>query len=505
MQRADLIDEEEQAKRQARLDPLTGLGNRRAFDERLDRAIDHARLQPEPLSVIVSDLDDFKEINDSYGHLNGDEVLRTAADAMRAAVRDHDACYRWGGDEFAVLLPGVEQEVAEKVAERVSASVVAPCIRPDGDPQTLAWGTAELAPHMQASDLLASADLALMTRKHKRQRAAPASAAELPDSETELAPRTLGRVEARPAAPCRLRRARPAASSSRRRRAARCRAPTRCATGARRSAGRPGRLHPGGRGRPLPVRPRAGARGRARAFCSARRPARRSRSAFIVLGAVMQMSISRYLAGDAAAQLLPERVKRFDRFIEERGFWAVFYMRLAPAIPYNLVNYGAGLTSLKVRAMAAGHAVGALPRTFAWVALGGNLDDLGSTGGEGRDRAAGRDGAARRRPRAAPARQSERSGVTTYYQARARVLVLRARAVHVAARRLDRRARPRAEDRARLVPRLRLDRALPAGGERLRARRVPVAAARRDRVARRAAGLVDRVSRSGPPRTPEGR
>jgi len=101
--------------------------------------------------------------------------------------------------------------------------------------------------------------------------------------------------------------------------------------------------------------------------------------AFIVLGAVMQMSISRYLAGDAAAGLLPERVKRFDRFIEQRGFWAVFYMRIAPAIPYNLVNYGAGLTSLRVRAMAAGTAVGALPRTFAWVALGGNLDDLGST------------------------------------------------------------------------------------------------------------------------------
>ncbi len=101
--------------------------------------------------------------------------------------------------------------------------------------------------------------------------------------------------------------------------------------------------------------------------------------AFIVLGAVMQMSISRYLAGDAAEHLLPERVKRFDRFIEERGFWAVFYMRLAPAIPYNLVNYGAGLTSLKVRAMAAGTALGAAPRSFAWVALGGSLDDLGST------------------------------------------------------------------------------------------------------------------------------
>ena len=183
MQRVDLMQEEEHAKRQARLDPLTGLGNRRAFDERIDRAIAHARLLGKPLSVIVSDLDDFKEINDSYGHLNGDEVLRTAAVAMRAAVRDHDACYRWGGDEFAVLLPDVEQEQAEKVAERVSAAIVSACIRPDGDAQTLAWGTAELAPGMEASDLLASADLALMTRKHRQRRGR--FRAEAPDSETE--------------------------------------------------------------------------------------------------------------------------------------------------------------------------------------------------------------------------------------------------------------------------------------------------------------------------------
>ena len=88
------------------------------------------------------------------------------------------------------------------------------------------------------------------------------------------------------------------------------------------------------------------------------------------------MAISRYLAGDAARHLLPARVKRFDRFIEERGFWAVFYMRLTPGIPYNLVNYGAGLTSLKARSMAAGTAVGAGPRTFAWAALGGSLDNL---------------------------------------------------------------------------------------------------------------------------------
>ncbi|HYH57843.1 MAG TPA: GGDEF domain-containing protein [Thermoleophilaceae bacterium] len=184
IQRADLIEDEEHAQRQARLDPLTGLLNRRAFDERVDRAIEMARLRGQPLSVMVSDLDGFKQINDSYGHLNGDEMLRSAAAAMRAAVRDDDACYRWGGDEFAVLLPGVDQDSAERVAERVSQSVVASCIRPDGEPQTLAWGTAELAPGMQASDLLASADLALMTRKHKRIMSNRLrSEAELPDSE----------------------------------------------------------------------------------------------------------------------------------------------------------------------------------------------------------------------------------------------------------------------------------------------------------------------------------
>jgi diguanylate cyclase (GGDEF)-like protein len=183
MQRADLIEEEEHAQRQARLDALTGLGTRRAFDERLDRAIAHARLEGRPVSVIVSDLDGFKEINDSYGHLNGDAVLRSAASAMRAAVRDRDVCYRWGGDEFAVLLPGVGRDVAEDVAERISASVAATCIRPGGDPQTLAWGTAELAPGMEASDLLASADLALLTRKHKRERGSARFRTEAPDSE----------------------------------------------------------------------------------------------------------------------------------------------------------------------------------------------------------------------------------------------------------------------------------------------------------------------------------
>jgi uncharacterized membrane protein YdjX (TVP38/TMEM64 family) len=94
--------------------------------------------------------------------------------------------------------------------------------------------------------------------------------------------------------------------------------------------------------------------------------------------AVSQMAISRYVAGARVGALIPERAKRIDDFLDRRGFWAVLYVRLAPAIPYHLVNYGAGLTRLRIRDMAAGTAVGALPRTFGYVALGGSLDDLGS-------------------------------------------------------------------------------------------------------------------------------
>jgi uncharacterized membrane protein YdjX (TVP38/TMEM64 family) len=96
------------------------------------------------------------------------------------------------------------------------------------------------------------------------------------------------------------------------------------------------------------------------------------------LAACTQLLIARHLAGRQVHSLLPARVRRIDDFIERRGFWAVFYVRLAPGIPYVAANYGAGLTRLRVRDMAAGTAIGAVPRTFAYVALGGSLSDLGA-------------------------------------------------------------------------------------------------------------------------------
>jgi uncharacterized membrane protein YdjX (TVP38/TMEM64 family) len=94
--------------------------------------------------------------------------------------------------------------------------------------------------------------------------------------------------------------------------------------------------------------------------------------------ACFQMAVGRNLAGAEVGRLLPERVRHIDEFLERRGFWAVLYIRLAPGIPYTLVNYGAGLTRLRFRDMAAGTLVGAAPRTFAYVALGGSIEDIGS-------------------------------------------------------------------------------------------------------------------------------
>ena len=97
-----------------------------------------------------------------------------------------------------------------------------------------------------------------------------------------------------------------------------------------------------------------------------------------VLAASAQLLIARHLAGDQVGSVLPPRVRRLDDFLERRGFFAVLYVRLAPGIPYTLSNYGAGLTRLRLRDMAGGTAVGAIPRTFAYAALGGNLSDLGA-------------------------------------------------------------------------------------------------------------------------------
>jgi uncharacterized membrane protein YdjX (TVP38/TMEM64 family) len=98
----------------------------------------------------------------------------------------------------------------------------------------------------------------------------------------------------------------------------------------------------------------------------------------VTLAACTQLVIGRSLARPGAMAALPKRAHRFDDFLDRRGFWAVLYVRLAPFVPFVLVNYSAGVTRLRVRSMAAGTAIGTAPRVWAWVALGGSIDDLGS-------------------------------------------------------------------------------------------------------------------------------
>lgn len=104
---------------QAMLDPLTNIYNRRAFEEIAFRELSGASRSGLQLSLVMFDLDHFKEINDAYGHLAGDAVLRTAAGLLRDSLRDEDFLCRWGGDEFCALLPRAKLEQAEAVARRV--------------------------------------------------------------------------------------------------------------------------------------------------------------------------------------------------------------------------------------------------------------------------------------------------------------------------------------------------------------------------------------------------
>jgi diguanylate cyclase (GGDEF)-like protein len=163
-QRLGLRREGESARRQARLDPLTGLFNRRAFDADLALAIDRTRSTGEPLSVLVADLDDFKDFNDRFGHLEGDRVLKIVADALPSALRRPDVAYRWGGDEFAVILPQAGLPGAEQVARRVEAAI-AKNAGPDGDGLGICTGVAELQPGQGAAEVVTAADQALMLAK----------------------------------------------------------------------------------------------------------------------------------------------------------------------------------------------------------------------------------------------------------------------------------------------------------------------------------------------------
>jgi len=163
-----LVTRHERVQRQATTDELTGLVNRRRFLEALETELERAKLFETPLSLALADLDDFKRVNDAYGHLAGDDALRTFADLLEAHLRKDDVAGRLGGEEFAVVLPETDLEEATMVADRMRGAFSAAPLALSGGVRislTASFGIAELAPGQSAQQLVSRADAALYAAK----------------------------------------------------------------------------------------------------------------------------------------------------------------------------------------------------------------------------------------------------------------------------------------------------------------------------------------------------
>jgi diguanylate cyclase (GGDEF)-like protein len=169
VERMDLQEGEQEASALARRDPLTGLGNRRAFDEALSRVVASARRSDRPLTLVIADIEGFKAVNDVFGHMEGDRCLQGVATAIASSVRPTDNCFRWGGDEFAVLLPSTDRDQARVVVDRIARAVAVQAPAPGDRPLSLRYGVAQLEPGVDAGGLMSAADEDLMAAK----RAAP--------------------------------------------------------------------------------------------------------------------------------------------------------------------------------------------------------------------------------------------------------------------------------------------------------------------------------------------
>jgi len=155
-------------ERQALVDGLTGLANRRQAEEALDSELSRAQRFGGPLAFVLADLDDFKAVNDRYGHPAGDLVLQEFAELLRASVRDIDVAARWGGEEFTLLLPGTDAGGAAHVAERIRRALAERTIlTADGVTIriTASFGVAAYPAAGTEAALIAAADMALYEAK----------------------------------------------------------------------------------------------------------------------------------------------------------------------------------------------------------------------------------------------------------------------------------------------------------------------------------------------------
>ncbi len=163
------VDLERRLKELSVTDSLTGLYNQRFFRERLAQEISRARRQRHRLSLLLMDLDGFKAVNDEQGHLAGDRMLKTfAAFVLQSIRKDVDAAFRYGGDEFMLLLPGLSEKRSRAVAERIAS-----CAAQSGrEALKFSYGVASLTREMGPKDLMDLADKRMYRMKSARKKSA---------------------------------------------------------------------------------------------------------------------------------------------------------------------------------------------------------------------------------------------------------------------------------------------------------------------------------------------
>ncbi|MEO0463795.1 MAG: sensor domain-containing diguanylate cyclase [Pseudomonadota bacterium] len=160
------VREADKARKLAETDPLTGLANRRRVMTDLDRMILSSRQLLRPLTLVVFDIDKFKAVNDTHGHVEGDKVLRRVAQIAQNQARDGDLVGRVGGEEFVWIVPGATSDQAELMAQRLREAVEQGSPVGDVPAVTISLGLAQLHSHDTSISIFSRADVALYAAKN---------------------------------------------------------------------------------------------------------------------------------------------------------------------------------------------------------------------------------------------------------------------------------------------------------------------------------------------------
>jgi len=165
-----LRQELDQVRQESQTDSLTGISNRRAFDAALEQSIHTAREEKTPFSVLIGDIDHFKQFNDTHGHLVGDKVLRFVASTLTRCVKEKDMVARLGGEEFAVILPRTHLDGAYVVAEQIRKTISAGRLKNKGSGEVfstveISIGVTQFRTNDTPNDLIERADRALYRAK----------------------------------------------------------------------------------------------------------------------------------------------------------------------------------------------------------------------------------------------------------------------------------------------------------------------------------------------------